>query len=84
MAKIRCKDCNAELVATDIRGSACNCDNHAYIHYDRHGQVCISATDLDRVELIEGVKEIKKSPRLIEIGSKVEKRKVRKLDFEIR
>jgi len=82
MYKIRCKDCNQEMVAADSRGQSCKCPNGAYIRLDRDGQPVIMAEDLERVELITGV--MKTKTKVKEEFVEVPKRRIRRLDFEVR
>lgn len=83
--KIRCKSCNTELEATkEYRGQSCHCPNETYIRLDRQGQPIIMAKDLSQVEIIESLL-IKKKEKL-DNNSLVDynKRKPRKLDYEVR
>ena len=82
--KIRCKECNTELEATkEYRGQSCHCSNETYIRIDKYGQPVIMAKDLSQVEIVEGLlitqKPLDNSEPLI-----YNKRKPRKLDYEVR
>lgn len=83
--KIRCKLCNTELEATkEYRGQACHCPNETYIRLDRQGQPIIMAKDLSQVEIIESLL-IKKKEKVDNNPSvDYNKRKPRKLDYEVR
>jgi len=81
MYKIRCKDCNQEMIALDTRGQSCKCPNHAYIRLDRLGQPVIMAEDLERVEMLSNLKPKTKSKQEF---TEVPKRRIRRLDFEVR
>ena len=82
MYKILCKDCNQEMVATDSRGQSCKCPNGAYIRLDREGQPVIMAEDLERVELITSV--MKPKSKVKNDFVETPKRRIRRLDFEVR
>lgn len=84
MLRILCKECNTELEATSSpRGQSCHCPNETYIRLDKYGQPVIMSKDLSKVQIIEGLfikpKPLDNSETLI-----YNKRKVRKLDFEVR
>lgn len=83
--KIRCKSCNTELEATkEYRGQSCHCPNETYIRLDRQGQPIIMAKDLSQVEIVESLlikkKETVDNTQPIEYN----KRKPRKLHYEVR
>jgi hypothetical protein len=82
MYKIRCKDCNQELVAQDLRGQSCKCPNGAYVRLDRNEQPVIIAADLNRVEMISNSfkQKFKSNQEIIDMP----KRRIRRLDFEVR
>jgi hypothetical protein len=84
MLRILCKECNTELEAdTSPRGHSCHCPNETYVRLDKYGQPVIMGKDLSKIQIIEGLitksKTLDKSETLI-----YNKRKVRKLDYEVR
>jgi hypothetical protein len=83
MISIRCKDCNKELVGHPTKTITCGCSNMATIRGDK-----ISALDLSRVVMLNSLKENQKKGVLtsqdIAWQEARRKRKVRKLDFEVR
>jgi len=83
MLKIRCKECNVELIAHPTQTRCCGCSNMATLKADK-----VSAIDLTKIVMIESNKENKKSSVLtnedIAWQEARRNRKVRRLDFEIR
>jgi hypothetical protein len=83
MLTIRCKNCNKELISHPTKTKCCGCSNMTTIRGEN-----ISALDLSNVIIIETNKETKKSGVLtyedLAWQEERKKRKVRKLDFEIR
>jgi len=83
MLSIRCKDCNRELHGHPSKTVTCGCPNMATIRGDR-----ISALDLSRVVMLNSLKENQNKSVLssqdIAWQEERRKRKVRKLDFEVR
>ena len=84
MYKLRCKDCNMELqVTAPNKGQSCKCPNRAYIRLDNNGLPVIVAEDISQVEMVSGfVKPKQRQPIYDQVA--VPKRKVRKLDYEVR
>jgi competence protein ComGC len=82
MLSIRCKMCNTELTSTS-KIQCCGCPNMMKIIDDT-----ISALDLDQVVLINSENKIKEQGHLrsddLQFQENRRKRKVRKLNFEIR
>ena len=82
MLSVRCKECNRELVANN-KTQSCGCPNMTTITGDK-----ITATDLSKVVLLNSVDNIKNSTILSNADLKYQedrrKRKVRKLNFEVR
>lgn len=82
MLSIRCKMCNTELTSTS-KIQCCGCPNMMKIIDDT-----ISALDLDQVVLINSESNIKEQGHLrsddLQFQENRRKRKVRKLNFEIR
>ena len=83
MIRVRCRDCNKELTGGRIHVQACGCPNMMTIDGDQ-----ISAVDLGRVYMLNSgnKKEVKGvfSSEDLAYQEARRKRKVRKLDFEIR
>ncbi len=81
MLKVLCKECNKELVSSS-KPQACGCPNKMIVCDDK-----ISAVDLSHV-LIVKLNDVPKEPTLssedIAWQQSRKKRKVRKLDFEVR
>ena len=81
MLTVRCKQCGVELTSTH-RSQACGCPNQMEVIEDK-----ITACDLSKV-IITNNKEIKSDsvlkPEDIAWQEQRRKRKVRKLDFEIK
>jgi len=83
IVKVRCKVCNREIVGHPSRSVSCGCSNMATIRGDK-----ISAVDLSQVVMVNSVEPSKKKTHLTQEDilwqEERRKRKVRKLDFEIR
>jgi hypothetical protein len=83
MISIRCKDCNKELLGHQSKTVTCGCPNMATIRGDK-----VSAVDLSHIVMLSSYKqeEVKNvlTSQDIEWQEERRKRKVRKLDFEIR
>ena len=83
MISIRCKDCNKELVGHTSKTVSCGCPNMATIRGDK-----ISALDLSRIVMLNSLKENLKTNVLtsqdIAWQEERRKRKVRRLNFEVR
>ena len=82
MLKVRCKDCGTELSSTG-QSKSCGCPNMTTVKGDG-----VTAVDLSRVVMLQSNKEDAKSnalsPSELAWQEERRKRKVRKLDFEIR
>jgi len=83
MIHVRCKVCNRELVGNSSHAKSCGCSNMTTVTEDR-----ITAVDLTKVVLIDSDKtklnkNILSSEDLL-YQEERRKRKIRKLDFEIR
>jgi len=84
MYTIRCKCCNATLqVATPNRGQSCKCPNETYIRLDNNGLPVIIAQDISQVEMVSGFMKPKSKPKVVE-QLDVPKRRIRRLDYEVR
>jgi hypothetical protein len=83
MLKIRCKNCNKELESHPTKTRCCGCDNMTMVKDEN-----ISANDLSLVEIVSHNQKIKKPTYLtnedIEWQEARKKRKVKKLEFEIK
>ena len=80
---VRCKCCNRELQSNSIKTVVCGCSNSLQLRGD-----VITAVDLSKVVIVEGLTDNKK-PDTLSREDRVwqenrRKRKVRKLDFDIR
>ena len=80
---VRCKLCNRELESHVVKSVSCGCPNLTTLRGD-----IISANDLSKVVIIQGNKENKKTDTLSQEDrvwqENRRKRKIRKLDFEVR
>ena len=81
--KIRCRSCGKELVGHPTKTVSCGCPNMATIRGDK-----ISAVDLGEIVMLNSYSKNKESGVLtnedIRWQEDRRKRKVRKLDFEVR
>ena len=83
MLKVRCKDCGTELFSTG-QSKSCGCPNMTTVKGDS-----VTAVDLSHVIMIQSNKKQSKqqslfSPQELQFQEERRKRKVRKLDFEVR
>ena len=84
MLVVRCRDCNTEISSHETQAKSCGCSNMMTVKGDS-----VSAVDLSHVVMIQSAKkEFKKqslfSPQELQFQEERRKRKVRKLDFEVR
>ncbi len=80
--KIRCRSCGKELIGHPSRAISCGCSNMTTIRGDK-----ISAVDLSQVVMLNSYtskKENVLSSEDVQWQEQRRKRKVRKLNFEIR
>ena len=56
MLKIRCKNCNTELISHPTRTRCCGCENMTMVKGDT-----ITAVDLSKIVMLNSTKENKKS-----------------------
>ena len=80
--KVRCKSCGKEIRAAAGKSVCCGCSNMTTIKGD-----VISAVDLGRVIMLNSYSTNEKSglsTEQIEWQEERSKRKIRKLDFEVR
>ena len=81
MITVRCKDCNTELRGNN-KTQVCGCPNMMSVTGDK-----VSAVDLSRVIMINSNKEKKQnvlSQQDLAYQEARRKRKVRRLDFDVR
>ena len=83
MINVRCRDCNKELKSKPGKTITCGCPNMLTVMDER-----FTANDLTRVIMLNSSKKKKHentlSPEDIAFHEKRKKRKIRKLDFEVR
>ena len=82
MIKVRCKECGKELSSNSGKTVSCGCPNMATINGDK-----VTALDLNKVVMISSTQENKPdglTSQDLQWQEERRKRKVRKLDFEIR
>tara|TARA_R100000008_G_C3517297_1_gene132040 strand:+ start:301 stop:555 length:255 start_codon:yes stop_codon:yes gene_type:complete len=84
MLVVRCRDCQKEITSHPSQTHSCGCPNMMTVKGDS-----VSAVDLNRVVMISSEKKKKKeegvlSPQDLSFQEERRKRKVRKLDFEVR
>ena len=82
MIVVRCKQCNKEITSSDTQTRSCGCPNMMIVKGD-----IITASDLSQTIIISRT-EYKEKDKLtsqdLEWQEQRRKRKVRKLDFEIK
>ena len=83
MLSIRCKECGREVSGHPTQARSCGCPNMATVMGDS-----ITAVDLNKVVMLNSGKRMEKdnslTPQDMQWQEARRKRKVRKLDFEIR
>ena len=84
MLIVQCKDCRTELTSSAGRSQSCGCPNMMTVKGDS-----VTAVDLTRVVMVSSEMKKKKddgvlSPQDLSFQEERRKRKVRKLDFEVR
>ncbi len=83
MLVVRCKSCGVELTSHSGRSQSCGCSNMMTVKGDS-----VTAVDLTRVVMVNSGKTNHKSdvlsPQELAWQEERRKRKVRKLDFEVR
>ena len=81
--RIRCRSCNKELEGVAGKSVCCGCSNMTTLKGD-----VISANDMSKVVVLNMPNKVSKNgvlkPEDIEWQEQRRKRKVRKLDFEVR
>ena len=82
MLRIRCRSCNKELESHPTQTKCCGCSNMTTLRDDK-----ITAVDLSKVVMLTTNKEYKDSgltSQDLQWQEERRKRKVRRLDFEVR
>ena len=84
MLVVRCRECQKELTSHPSKSQSCGCPNMMTVKGES-----VTAVDLTRVVMISSVVKKKKdegvlSPQDLSFQEERRKRKVRKVDFEIR
>ena len=82
MVSVRCRQCGKELEGTSSRAKSCGCPNMTTVTKDN-----ITARDMSKVVMLNTSKRIKDeslSPQDLQWQEERRKRKVRKLDFDVR
>ena len=84
MLVVRCKVCNKEITGHKTQTKCCGCSNMTTVTGES-----VTAVDLSKVVMLQPTKkEFKKeslfSPQELQFQEERRKRKVRKLDFEVR
>ena len=83
MLSIRCKECGREVSGHPTQARSCGCPNMATVMGDS-----ITAVDLNKVVMLNSGKKVEKdnslTPGDLQWQEERRKRKVRKLDFEVR
>ena len=85
MLVVRCKDCSKEITSHETQAKSCGCPNMMTVKGDS-----VTAVDLGRVLMIQSInkKQSKSkdvlSPQDLNFQEERRKRKIRKLDFEVR
>ena len=84
MLVVRCRECQKELTSHETKSQSCGCSNMMTVKGDS-----VTAVDLSRVVMISSSVKKKKddsvlSPQDLSFQEERRKRKVRKLDFEIK
>ena len=85
MLVVQCKDCRTEITSHETQAKSCGCPNMTTVKGDS-----VTAVDLSRVIMIRSTtkKESKTkdvlTPQDLNFQEERRKRKVRKLDFEVR
>ena len=82
MITVRCKECNREITSVSGQTKSCGCPNMMVVNEDT-----VTAIDLNRTIMVRSNQVKEKtalSPDDLAFQEQRRKRKVRKLDFEIR
>ena len=84
MLVVQCKDCRTEITSHETQAKSCGCPNMMTVQGDS-----VTAVDLSHVVMLPSHKKQSKqqslfSPQELQYQEQRRKRKVRKLDFEVR
>ena len=84
MIIVQCKDCRKEISSNSGKSQSCGCPNMMTVKGDS-----VTAVDLSRVVMVSSTHKTKTkegvlSPQDLSFQEERRKRKVRKLDFEVR
>jgi len=82
MIKVRCKECGKEVISNSAKSVSCGCPNMTTINGDK-----LTALDLNKVVMISSNQENKPdglTSQDLQWQEERRKRKVRKLNFEVR
>ena len=82
MVSVRCRSCGKELEGTSSRAKSCGCPNMTTVTKDN-----ITARDMSKVVMLNTNKRFKEeslTPQDLQWQEERRKRKVKKLDFEVR
>ncbi len=83
MLVVRCKDCHKEITSHSTRSQSCGCPNMMTVKDDS-----VSALDLGRVVMVSSDVNKKQqslfSPQELQFQEERRKRKVRRLDFDVK
>ena len=84
MLVVRCRDCNKEISSHETQARSCGCPNMTTVKGDS-----VTAVDLSRVIMLQSTNKKQSktnvlSPQDLNFQEERRKRKVRKLDFEVR
>jgi len=83
MITVRCKTCNKEITSHPTQSKCCGCTNMMTVTGDK-----VSALDLSKIVMVKSNKETKRDGILssedLLYQEERRKRKVRKLDFDVR
>ena len=82
MIKVRCKECGKEVISNSAKSVSCGCPNMTTINGDK-----LTALDLNKVVMISSNQENEPdglTSQDLQWQEERRKRKVRKLNFEVR
>ena len=84
MLVVQCKDCRKEIISHETQAKSCGCPNMMTVKGDS-----VTAVDLSKVLMVQSAQKESKqqslfSPQELQFQEERRKRKVRKLDFEVR
>ena len=85
MFVVRCRDCNTEISSHETQAKSCGCPNMTTVKGDS-----VTAVDLGKVLMIQSTQNKNSkskdvlTPQDLNFQEERRKRKIRKLDFEVR